>query len=77
MDGESAGDFPQPSPKRISLVSELTTSIGADMGIVLDNDCDRAVFIDHQGNIIREQTVLAFLPSMLSRITLEATLYHQ
>ncbi|OPX57845.1 MAG: putative phosphoglucosamine mutase [Methanobacterium sp. PtaB.Bin024] len=58
MDGESAGDFPQPSPKRISLVSELTTSIGADMGIVLDNDCDRAVFIDHQGNIIREQTVL-------------------
>lgn len=58
MEGQSAGDFPEPSPKRISLVSELTTAIGADMGIVLDNDGDRVVFIDHQGNIVREQTVL-------------------
>lgn len=58
MDGQSAADFPEPSPKRISLVSELITTIGADMGIVLDNDGDRVVFIDHQGNIIREQTVL-------------------
>lgn len=52
-------DFPEPSSKRLSLVSELTTAIGADMGIVLDNDGDRVVFIDHKGNIIREQTILA------------------
>lgn len=58
MDGQFAGDFPEPSPKRVSLVSELITAIGADMGVVLDNDSDRVVFIDHQGNIIREQTVL-------------------
>lgn len=51
-------DFPEPSPKRISLISELTTTLGADMGIVLDNDRDRVVFIDQKGNIIREQTVL-------------------
>lgn len=57
-DSESVGDFPEPSPKRISLVSELITAIGADMGIVLDNDGDRVVFIDHLGNIVREQTVL-------------------
>ncbi len=56
--GQSASDFPEPSPKRLSLVSELITAIGADMGVVLDNDGDRVVFIDHQGNIIREQTVL-------------------
>jgi phosphomannomutase / phosphoglucomutase len=57
-DIQSAGDFPEPSPKRISLVSELVTALGADIGVVLDNDGDRVVFIDHLGNIIREQTVL-------------------
>lgn len=57
-DGQISGDFPEPSPKRLSLVSELTTAIGADMGIVIDNDGDRVVFIDHQGNIMREQTIL-------------------
>ncbi len=57
--GQLGDEFPEPSPKRVSLVSELTTAIGADMGIVLDNDGDRVVFIDHQGNIIREQTILA------------------
>lgn len=59
IDVQSADDFPEPSPKRISLVSELTTAIGADMGVVLDNDGDRVVFIDHQGDVIREQTVLS------------------
>jgi phosphomannomutase/phosphoglucomutase len=58
MNSQSAGDFPDPNPKRVSLVSELTTAIGADMGVVMDNDGDRVVFLDHQGNIIREQTVL-------------------
>ena len=58
VSGQSAGDFPEPNPKRMSLVSELTTAIGADMGILLDNDADRVVFVDHHGNMIREQTVL-------------------
>lgn len=58
VDGQFSEDFPEPSPKRLSLVSELTTAIGADMGIVLDNDGDRVVFIDHHGNIVREQTIL-------------------
>jgi phosphomannomutase / phosphoglucomutase len=51
-------DFSVPNPKRISLVSELTTAIGADMGIVLDNDDDQVVFIDQKGRIIRDQTIL-------------------
>jgi len=55
---ESDINFPEPSPKRISVLSELTTALGADIGVVLDNDRDRAVFIDQKGNIIREQTVL-------------------
>ncbi|MBI5680035.1 MAG: phosphomannomutase [Methanobacterium sp.] len=58
-DSECDIDFPEPSPKRISLISELTTALGADIGIVLDNDRDRAVFIDQHGNIIRDQTILS------------------
>ena len=58
-DSKSDIDFPEPSPKRISLISELTTALGADMGIVLDNDRDRVVFIDPNGNIIRDQTILS------------------
>ena len=58
-DSKSDIDFPEPSPKRISLISELTTALGADIGIVLDNDRDRVVFIDPNGNIIRDQTILS------------------
>ena len=58
-DSKSDIDFPEPSPKRISLISELTTALGADIGIVLDNDRDRVVFIDQHGNIIRDQTILS------------------
>ncbi|MDO9043980.1 MAG: phosphomannomutase [Methanobacteriaceae archaeon] len=50
--------FPEPNPQRISLVSELITAIGADMGIILDNDQDMVVFIDEKGNRIRDQTIL-------------------
>jgi phosphomannomutase/phosphoglucomutase len=57
-DHELDDDFSVPHPKRISLVSELTTAIGADMGILLDNDSDRVVFIDPNGHIIRDQTIL-------------------
>ncbi|HSO26360.1 MAG TPA: phosphomannomutase [Methanobacteriaceae archaeon] len=49
---------PEPNPRRISLVSELTTAIGGDMGIILDNDRDMAVFIDEKGNMVRDQTIL-------------------
>jgi phosphomannomutase / phosphoglucomutase len=58
-EGELDSDFALPNPKRISLVSDLTTAIGADMGILLDNDRDRVVFIDSLGNVIRDQTILA------------------
>jgi phosphomannomutase / phosphoglucomutase len=51
-------DFSVPNPKRISLVSDLTTAIGADMGVLLDNDDDQVVFIDQKGDIIRDQTIL-------------------
>jgi phosphomannomutase/phosphoglucomutase len=58
-DTQFEDSFPEPNPQRISLVSELTTAIGADMGVILDNDRDMAVFIDEKGNRIRDQTILA------------------
>lgn len=50
--------FPEPNPERLSIVSDLTVTLGANMGIVLDNDQDRVIFIDEKGNILRDQTVL-------------------
>lgn len=51
--------FPQPSPETLSLICELVKTTGSDMGIAIDNDRDRVVFIDETGNILRDQTVLA------------------
>lgn len=50
--------FPEPTPERLSMVSDLTVTLGANMGIVLDNDQDRVIFIDEKGNVVRDQTVL-------------------
>ena len=58
-EGDLDSDFLIPNPKRISLVSDLTSAIGADIGVLLDNDRDRVVFIDNLGNVIRDQTMLA------------------
>lgn len=58
-------DFPEPSPQRLSMVSELTTSIGADMGIILDNDHDRVDFIDENGDKLRDQTVMGIFTKFI------------
>lgn len=53
--------FAEPTPENISLVSNLVEAVGADIGISMDNDGDRVVFIDEKGNMIRDQTILALL----------------
>ena len=57
----AARKFAEPTPESISLVSNLVNAVGADMGIAMDNDGDRVVFIDEKGNIIRDQTILGLL----------------
>lgn len=52
-------NFSEPKPERLSLDSEVTTSVGADMGVILDNDLDGVIFIDDCGNIVRDQTILS------------------
>ena len=61
-------NFSEPGPERLSLDSEVTTTVGADMGIILDNDLDGAIFIDECGKIIRDQAILGiFARDALSR----------
>jgi Phosphomannomutase len=57
----STREFVEPTPESVSLVSNLVNAVGADMGIAIDNDGDRVIFIDEKGNVIRDQTVLAIL----------------
>lgn len=57
----SAKKFAEPTPENISMVSGIVDAVGADMGIAMDNDGDRVVFIDEKGNIIRDQTIMALL----------------
>ena len=57
----SARKFAEPTPESVSLVSNLVNAVGADMGIAMDNDGDRVIFIDEKGNVIRDQTVLGLL----------------
>lgn len=51
--------FPEPSPESLHLISKLVMASGSDLGVALDNDRDRVVFIDEEGNILRDQTALA------------------
>lgn len=57
----SARKFPEPTPESVSLVSNLVNAVGADMGIAMDNDGDKVIFIDEKGNVIRDQTALGIL----------------
>ncbi|HML05658.1 MAG TPA: phosphomannomutase [Methanobacterium sp.] len=54
-----AKKFAEPTPENISMVSSIVDAVGADMGIAMDNDGDKIVFIDEKGNIIRDQTIMA------------------
>ncbi len=54
-------EFAEPTPESLSLVSNLVKDVGADIGISMDNDGDRVVFIDEKGNKVREQTMLSLI----------------
>ncbi|KAF5078603.1 phosphomannomutase [Methanobacterium aggregans] len=50
--------FSEPSPQSLAMISNLIKSVGADIGIAIDNDGDRVIFLDEKGNTIRDQTIL-------------------
>ena len=47
-----------PSTEKISTISDMVKTVGADLGILLNNEVDQAFFIDEHGNTIRDQTML-------------------
>lgn len=57
----SARKFAEPTPESVSLVSNLVNAVGADIGIAMDNDGDRVIFIDEKGNVIRDQTAFGII----------------
>jgi phosphomannomutase len=44
--------------ENISTLSDMVTTVGADLGISLDNAVDKVVFIDENGATIKDQTMI-------------------
>ena len=59
-----------PNSENISTISDMVKTVGADLGILLNNEFDQAFFIDENGDTIRDQTMLGvFAKYSLNRNT--------
>jgi len=70
MFSELDGDFPnhEPDPlkkENIEFLQKKVVEEKADLGIGLDGDGDRVVFVDEKGNIITSDLILAFISSIV------------
>ncbi|MDD3985408.1 MAG: hypothetical protein PHY59_05905 [Methanobacterium sp.] len=45
--------------ENISTLSDVVTTVGADLGISLDNEMDKVVFIDELGDVVKDQTMIS------------------
>lgn len=52
---------PEPSPENISYLTKIVQDIGADFGVAVDGDADRAIFIDEKGNFIQGDKTFALI----------------
>jgi phosphoglucosamine mutase len=50
-----------------NVAAEMVLKTGADLGITLDGDADRVIFIDHQGRIVDGDHIMAICARDLSR----------
>ncbi len=62
-DGFFPGRFSEPSPENLKLVTEFIHAAKGqiELGIALDGDADRVIFLDEQGNYIDPIRILALL----------------
>lgn len=58
-DGRFPSRSPEPTEESISALKELILKENLDFGVAFDGDCDRALFVDDKGNILRGDIVLA------------------
>jgi phosphomannomutase len=62
LDCEPNGEFTrelEPLPEHLGRLGERVRSAGADFGVAVDPDADRAAFVDHQGVPIGEEYTVA------------------
>lgn len=51
LDPSFPGREPEPTPSTLAVSSTLTKEVGADMGVAVDGDADRSIFIDEKGYV--------------------------
>jgi phosphomannomutase/phosphoglucomutase len=59
----------RPSSEDISTLSDMVTTVGADLGILLNNEVDQAVFIDENGETVRDQTMIGIFAKNILKET--------
>lgn len=71
LNGEVTGDFahnPEPIPKNLGGLASRVKQSGADMGIAVDPDVDRLVFVCEDGSMFSEEyTIVAAADFVLSK----------
>lgn len=61
IDGHFPGRRSKPTPETLSDLQAFLAADSADMGIAHDGDADRVVFLDGDGTIVHEDTIVAIL----------------
>jgi phosphomannomutase/phosphoglucomutase len=51
IDGAFPGRLPEPSPQNLGVLASTVRALGADLGVALDGDADRAIFVDEKGEV--------------------------
>ncbi|MEM2875611.1 MAG: phosphoglucosamine mutase [Candidatus Bathyarchaeia archaeon] len=51
LDGTFPNRPPEPRPENLGELSKIVKDLGADLGVALDGDADRAIFVDEKGEI--------------------------
>ncbi len=51
IDGSFPSRPPEPRPENLNVLAETVKSLGADLGVALDGDGDRSIFVDEKGTI--------------------------
>jgi len=60
-DGLFPGRLPEPTRETLSRLMEVVQGANADMGVALDGDADRAVFVDEKGGYLDGDKTLALM----------------
>ncbi len=60
-DGTFPGHPSEPTPKNVETTLETVAAVGADLGVILDGDADRCVFVTGDGTFVPGERTLALV----------------